>query len=246
MSMKTSFAKTVGAAGIALLALSGAAAAEDREFSWSVTATGTSDYIFRGMSLSDEDPVFQASIDGSYGIWYFGAWGSGLAGDNGPTEIDWYTGIKPVLGPVTFDFGIVYYTYFWGDDPGEADYVELKAGLEFSPVKNLTVKPVFWYVPDQDNAAEQVTIEGTLAYALPSVGIFTPTVSGLVGYTEAVDYTDPAGPFYGTSDGYTYWNAGLALSVEKFTFDFRYWDTDLDANGLADERFVFTASVTLP
>jgi hypothetical protein len=52
-------------------------------------------------------------------------------------------------------------------------------------------------------------------------------------------------------DSYTYWNAGVALSVEKFTFDFRYWDTDFSTgipsdDGLADERFVFTASVTLP
>ncbi len=50
---------------------------------------------------------------------------------------------------------------------------------------------------------------------------------------------------------YTYWNAGLALAVDKFTFDFRYWDTDLETglqplDGLADERFVFTAKVTLP
>jgi hypothetical protein len=48
------------------------------------------------------------------------------------------------------------------------------------------------------------------------------------------------------TDDYTYWNAGLALSVEKFTFDFRYWDTNIQDDGLADERFVFTASITLP
>ncbi|MBC7831271.1 MAG: hypothetical protein H7Y62_04540, partial [Hyphomicrobium sp.] len=58
----------------------------------------------------------------------------------------------------------------------------------------------------------------------------------------------------GTDDEYYYWNAGLALTVEKLTFDFRYWDTniggdafDICANaGLCDERFVFTAKVVLP
>ena len=121
--------------------------------------------------------------------------------------------------------------------------VEFKLGAEFSPVKNLTLKPVFWFTPDQDNYAETYTIEGTAAYELPAVGIFTPTISGLVGYTDA-DETD----FFGPSDNYTYWNVGLALAVEKFTFDFRYWDTDLDGglNGLADERFVGTVSITLP
>ena len=51
--------------------------------------------------------------------------------------------------------------------------------------------------------------------------MFTPTVGGLVGYTD----------FDGASDqfDYTYWNAGLALAVDNLTFDFRYWDTDADA-----------------
>lgn len=73
-------------------------------------------------------------------------------------------------------------------------------------------------------------------------------MSGLVGYTDGED----ANTFAAGKDSYTYWNAGLALSVEKFTFDFRYWDTDLNSVagdtffGLDDERFVFTASITLP
>jgi uncharacterized protein (TIGR02001 family) len=232
------------AGAAALACLTAPAAAEDREFEWSVTATGTSDYIFRGISLSGEDPVLQSSIDGSYGIWYFGAWGTDLS-DEGQVEIDFYTGIQPELGPVTFDLGVVYYAYFW-DDPSESNYVELKLGAEFSPVKNLTLKPVFWYTPDQDNYNETWTIEGTAAYEMPAVGIFTPTVSGLVGFSE--DLGD--GSSLGVND-YTYWNAGLALSVEKFTFDFRYWDTDYSSGVraddlLADERFVFTASITLP
>lgn len=237
-----STARNALTASAALLALSSPSFAEDRAFEWSVTGTGTSDYIFRGLSLNNEDPAFQASVDGSYGIFYAGVWGSMLEG-NGDVELDFYAGLKPALGPVTFDFGVVYYAYFWGD-PSGTNYVELKAGAEFSPISNLTLKPVFWYVPEQDNAEEQYSVEGTAAYELPQVGIFTPTISGLVGYTEATD--DPL--FYTTTDGYTYWNAGLALSVEKFTFDFRYWDTDLEeaAGFISDERFVFTASVTLP
>ena len=49
-----------------------------------------------------------------------------------------------------------------------------------------------------------------------------------------------------------YWNAGVALAVDKFTIDLRYWDTNFkdDATflspGLADERFVATVKVSLP
>jgi uncharacterized protein (TIGR02001 family) len=143
----------------------------------------------------------------------------------------------------------VYYVYPW-DNPSDTNYVEFKLGAEFSPITNLTLKPVFWYQPDQDNVTEVYTIEGTAAYELPTVGIFTPTVSALIGYADG----DDADTFGLGKDSYTYWNAGLALAVEKFTFDFRYWDTDLNSDptdpdgyfGLDDERFVFTASVTLP
>jgi len=245
--MTTSITKTVGAAGIALLALTGAASAEDRAFSWSVTLAGTSDYVFRGISFNEEKPAFQPAINVGYGILYAGVWGSNIAGDYGPFETDWYVGIKPVLGPVTFDFGVVYYTYFGG--VGDLDYTEFKAGASFSPVTNLTLGGVAWYTPDQSNYVETYSIEGTAAYTLPQVGIFTPTISGLFGYSEQSDAVSADADFttFGVED-YTYWNAGLALGVEKFTFDFRYWDTDIvdGGAGLADERFVFTASVTLP
>jgi uncharacterized protein (TIGR02001 family) len=251
MSMKSSIAKTVGAAGIALMALSGAAAAEDREFSWSMTAGGTSDYVFRGLSFNNEKPAAQGSVDMSYGILYAGVWGSNISGDFGPTEVDIYAGIKPVLGPVTFDFGIIYYWYPGGDDEnwgGELDYIELKAGGSISPVKNLTVGVYGWYSPDQSDGGETYAVEGNAAYVLPAVGIFTPTLGGAYGWQG----TEEPG-FLVVGDDYTYWNVGLALAVEKFTFDFRYWDTDIgeaDALagvfGLSDERFVFSAKVTLP
>jgi uncharacterized protein (TIGR02001 family) len=242
MSKSASFTKTLGAASIALMTLAGAASAEDREFAWSITLAGTSDYIFRGISTNGEDPAFQPAINASYGIFYAGAWGSNIVDPYGPWETDFYAGIKPTLGPVTFDLGAVYYAYFGSDD--DLDYYELKAGASWSPFTNFSLTPVFWYTPDQDNYAETWTVEGTAAYTLPAVGIFTPTVSGLVGYTESTDV--PA--FFLGEDDYTYWNAGLALAVEKFTFDFRYWDTSITDGGagLADERFVFTASVTLP
>jgi uncharacterized protein (TIGR02001 family) len=265
--MKASFAKSVGAASIALLTLSGAALADGygesvkdapapagREFSWSVTLGGTSDYIFRGLSLRNEDPAAQGSIDFSYGILYAGAWASNVGGLGAPAEIDWYAGIKPVLGPVTFDLGVIYYTYPSGDDISgpranhELDYVELKAGASGEIAKNLTIGVMGFYSPEQQGWGETYAVEGTAAYALPAVGIFTPTIGGTYGWQG----TEEVGVLV-NGDDYTYWNVGLALAVEKFTFDFRYWDTDISkadalpgAYGLSDDRFVFSAKVTLP
>jgi uncharacterized protein (TIGR02001 family) len=245
----------MGAAGAAVLALAATvapAAAEDREFGWSITVGATSDYVFRGLSLTNEDPAAQGSIDMSYGIFYAGAWASNVDGAGfEPWELDLYAGIKPVWGPVTFDFGVIGYLYPGASsvpgDPGLGEYVEFKAGASMEIVKSLTGGVTFFYTPDQENYSEGYTIEGTLAYAFQQVGIFAPTLSGAVGYTEA----DVPG-FFGPSDNYTYWNAGLTLGVEKFSMDFRYWDTNLDSTpgdaffGLDDERFVFSAKVVLP
>ena len=118
------FTRMAGATGIALIAMAGAAladgygegsskdapAAEGRKLSWSMTLGGTSDYVFRGLSLSDEKPAAQGSIDLSYGIFYAGVWGSnlddgltpGITDGVGPAEVDVYAGFKPVVGPVTF------------------------------------------------------------------------------------------------------------------------------------------------
>lgn len=88
------------------------------------------------------------------------------------------------------------------------------------------------------------------SYELPKVGVFDPSVSGVLGWqTGEVSDGFNAG---GTDDEYYYWNAGLTLAVENLSFDFRYWDTDLDAGGLCatdslcDERFVFSATVAIP
>ena len=246
----------LGAASVAALAFAASAApavAEDREFGWSITIGGTSDYIFRGLSLTQEDPAAQGSIDFSYGILYAGAWASNIdAGAFEPWELDLYVGVKPTLGPVTFDFAVLGYLYPAAD--ADLDYVELKAGASMEVIKSLTAGVNYFYVPDQSNSVEFHTVEGSLAYALPEFGIFSPTLSGGVGYATANDAAATAG----FVDDYVYYNAGISLTVEKFTMDFRYWDTDIsdsDAGGNgnffalednADERFVFTAKVTLP
>jgi hypothetical protein len=60
--------------------------------------------------------------------------------------------------------------------------------------------------------------------------MFSPSVSGLVGFLE----TD--GSFQLTD--YTYWNAGLTLGfMENWSADVRYWDTDVNNAGCAVNFF---------
>jgi uncharacterized protein (TIGR02001 family) len=261
MAVSRRVAALCGSAGVALIALSGTALAE--EFTWSASLTGTSEYVFRGISQTDEDPTIQGSINIGYGMFYAGAWASGLDWGAGTPdadlEVDWYAGIKPTwdsspLGAVTFDFGVIYYTYPGvADDAGELDYVEFKAAYSISSafIKGLTTGGAVYYSPEYSGEIGEVwTTESIASYALPKVWVFDPTISGLLGW-QTGDTAD--GYSIGGDDEYYYWNAGLTLTVEKLALDFRYWDTDADPGGLCgsdvfqcDERFVFSATVALP
>jgi len=267
-------AAVVGTAGAALAdgyggSVKDAPVAEGRKLDLSVTLGGTSDYIFRGISQTSENPAAQGSVDLTYGIFYAGIWATNVDFDDNPkanAEVDFYAGIRPTLGPgpfwgpVTFDFGVLYYAYPGADDlPGaELDYVELKAGytMESPWIKGLTTGTTFYWAPEYGGEVGEVfTLESAASYALPQVGIFNPSIGGAWG-TVYGDRNDGFTAGGGHKEDYDYWNAGLTLAVEKFSFDFRYWDTNIDvvtpgagacvSQGLCDERFVFTAKVTLP
>src|SRR3954451_18632706 len=82
----------------------------------------TTDYVFRGISQTKEGPAIQGGYDLTCGIFYAGVWasnldwgGTGLFGLPGNAvaniEMDWYLGIKPVTGRITWDLGVIYYSY---------------------------------------------------------------------------------------------------------------------------------------
>ena len=77
------------------------------------------------------------------------------------------------------------------------------------------------------------------SHALPKVGMFTPTVSALYGYSDFQDFGFLS---------YGYWNAGVSLGfLDKWSLDLRYWDSDnsgFAAGPLGDERFVATLKYT--
>src|SRR5436853_6761696 len=103
-------------AAVGSLALAGAAQAEDaRPLGLVFNAGGATDYIFRGVSQTNNQPEVFAGADVTLGkIGYAGTWVSNVdfspfAGgpDSADTEYDLYAGVKPTLGPVTFDFGAI-------------------------------------------------------------------------------------------------------------------------------------------
>jgi len=245
-----------------------AAPEEGRKFTYSFNIAGTSDYVFRGFSQTDRDPTIQGGFDIGYGIFYAGGWASGLDfggeadgfGGDAQIEIDWYAGITPSwnspFGKMDLDFGVIYYTYPGASDAvTELDYVELKAGYSWSILHpNLTTGTTVYWSPDYTAETGSVwTVESSASYAFHSIRGITPTISGLLGWQTGDDLGWQA-TFANGDDDYYYWNAGLELGIEKITFDFRYWDTNVsNAGGFCDgplfqcnETFVFTVKVEVP
>ncbi len=273
-----------GAASVGLLALVGPAAAdgeetysappppadEGRKFTYSFNLAGTSDYVFRGISQTDNDPTIQGGFDLGYGILYAGGWASGLdfggppsqgVGLDAQTEVDWYGGIKPTwnspLGAMNLDFGAIYYTYPGADDNlAELNYVELKAGYSWSVLHpSLTTGTTVYWSPDYFAETGSVwTIETFAAWTLPKFYVFSPVLNGLIGWQKGNAKDGYFVNVNGTDDEYYYWNAGLAASVDNITFDLRYWDTNIGGDAanicafanLCDQRFVFSAKVAVP
>ena len=270
----------VGAAAVALAISTGAgwaqgAAKPDLQITGSVA--GATNYVFRGFSQSAQNPVVQASVDVSYKLFYIGAWGSGIdyGRDPGITwgrdiahkEIDYYAGVKPVLGPVTFDLGIIYDSYPGALDGHGAtvyrtiDYYEFKAGASMTAWKDATVGATAFYSPGYTNNTGPVTtLEGAFSQVLPKVGPIVPTFGATLGYQTGSDTRYRRLYANNAADNILYWNAGLTLGFgDRLSLDIRYWDTNIKDNNLAgggsanfctgatfrcDDRIVATAKVT--
>jgi len=203
----------LGAALAAALAVP--AQAQDKKLSLSATTVFTTDYIFRGVSNSHRNPAVQPEFDLTYGMFYAGIWGSNTNASPDNVEIDYYAGITPKWGPITFNIAGLYYSF-----PGATslDYFELKTGASYTKGA-WTLGVVNYWSPDNFGlGTESDAIEGALGYTFSGkiFNFFTPSVSGLIGFQG----------YESVLHDYTYWNAGLTLGfMEHWSVDVRYWDT---------------------
>lgn len=178
----------------------------------------TTDYVSRGISNSDSGPAIQGYVEPSYGIFYANVWSSNVdygVGYSG-AEIDVGAGIRPVLGPVTFDFGYVH--YFFAPEDVSPDYGELFAKATYEIDGKATLASAAYFAPDYSQTGHNGTyVEGKVSVPLPH----DFSISGGAGY----QFFDDADAF----EQFT-WNAGLSYDWKALTFDVRYWDTDLPSS----------------
>ena len=196
---------------------------------WTVSGyvQGTNDYIFRGMSQTRRDPAIQGGADIGYGWFYAGTFMSNVDFKGGgvydaKAEFDLYAGIKPKVGDVTLDIGLITYNYYYTDKAGgDPTYQELKAGASVTVLKDLTLGGTFYWSPDYfGQVGQTITVEGTASKPIAKIQDVELSVSGTIGHLS-----------FGRADplniDYTYGNLGLTATYKSISLDARWWDTDL-------------------
>ncbi len=106
----------------------------------STTITGTSDYIFDGISQTQGDPALQVSLDYSHESGaYAGIWTSNVeyAGPDEDQEVDYYVGYYRENGDFNYDISWLRYTYIGITDANNFDYNEVSLRLGY---KNTAVQ----------------------------------------------------------------------------------------------------------
>lgn len=224
---------TVATLLCASLAVAGEASAQ---VSGSVTLTNN--YLFRGVTQTNENPALQAGITWNHDSgFYAGGWGSSISwlSDSDPAvsssvELDGFVGYAGSFGEsdLGFDVGANYYWYP-GDFPSgynSPNTLELYAGVTY---KVLSAK--YWYsttdlfgIPDSDGSSN-LDVAANWEF-VPGL-----TLNAAVGKQWVNNYGDL---------DYSFWKLGVTKSFESgFSIAAAWNDTDID--GL-DEAFTVSIS----
>lgn len=210
-------------------------------FAQEVTVSGNvamaTDYTFRGVSQTDENPAIQGGLDATFGDsgFYLGTWASNInfGTGGGNLELDVYGGYKFALGPVAMDVGVIGYYYPGAsDDLAELDYYEAFAKPSIALTDQFTLGGAIYWSPEftgESGDGLYYEVNGAFA-ASPELSF-----SGAVGMQQV----DTDG-FFAGEDEYMTWNVGGTYTAMGLGFDLRYVATDVDDVSIYDDRVVFT------
>lgn len=213
--------KLIGAVIAAGATVAGVGIANAGEVSANIAFT--SDYVFRGVSLSGEDPAVQGGVDWTSDQFYVGTWGSSLGSAGTSMELDLYAGWTPSTGPVSWDLGLVGYFYPGADDNGaEFDYYEGKLAATINPVEPLTLGAAIYYSPENfGETGNALYYEVNGEYAFNEMW----KVTGAIGQQSIDDVDGPGGA--NIDDDYMTWNVGATVALHGFEVDLRYTEADI-------------------
>ena len=229
----------------------GASAAEPSPGDWlpgtfSGSVDFTSNYMYRGITLTDNDPAIQGTLEyaletGVLGTSvYLGTFGSNtkLAGETetAHVEIDALFGIRGDIGEtgLSWDLGGVYYAYPGVTRRDNFNYWEIPLILTYEATDWLEVEVANYYTPEyQFNTGTANYTSALLTFTIPNAYVGLKAFGG-TGY----QYVDK-------STSGTDWTIGTTVSIKGLDFTVAYVDTNYHArecggNNQCDAKAIFT------
>lgn len=228
-TLRASLLLSLGLAATPVFAAEEPAAAPDYTLTGNMTLA--SDYVFRGVSQTQNQPAIQGGVDFGMNGFYLGMWASNVAWvndsgfkTNSSLETDFYGGYKGSFGgDFGYDLGVVTYYYPGDKIAGIAtpDTTEIYAGVSWKTLSlkyNYTVSDNFVGWKDYAN-----DLESQGSYYIDLSGTYDLGdgwgVLGHVGYQDVKNYSDAS---------YTDWKLGVTKDVGFGVFALAYTDTNAD------------------
>jgi uncharacterized protein (TIGR02001 family) len=192
-------------------------------FDINASASITSDYNYRGYTLSDHRPSASTNFEATYNIFFAGM---NAASVQMPMlsqfQMTDYAGIRPVFGKLTVETGIGYFSY--PGSPIDVSYPEYYIAPTYALTSNLTIGANVYYAPDYSRTGAwenynsitgKYTFDSGLAMSgeLGRQSFSTTRATALAAAIKLPDYT--------------YWNFGFSYTYKVMTFDLRYFATTL-------------------
>lgn len=205
------------------------------ELSGSVTVT--SEYIYRGLALSDGDPALQAGLDYAHDSGLFaGAWGSTIdlrsPASERDYELDFYAGYHHEFqAPFTATATLLRYTYPGREGLHDYDYTEFLLSASF--LEHYAIE--FGYTDDLYGYGVS-SHHWELQFEWPFANAWV--ASAALGRNDLSDFGGP--PYY-------YWNVGGSARYSRLIVDVRWFDNETAygflAGASAGSRLVLSLSV---
>lgn len=265
------FRKTLGLLGaLLLLGYSGIGSAHEEDAdNWGGSFGISSNFMYRGISFSNDDYTSFGSFDWSNGNWFAGIYGIALVDQDGSgydTEIDYYFGYASSAGKLDWFIQPIFYEYkdctgprvgqfFFGQGSLRCDFMEVWFDATYPIGDYVTLHGWYAYTPDfefESGTGHYGWLDINLA--LGDSGISLNLGAGHQ-EIEGGKYSDVFGAAFGAGDyGWHYVNYiyGLNASWAGFDFDLSYHDTDSDGPNdslrnytvaeFTDDELVFTVS----
>lgn len=221
ISLKTAL-RTLALCAPVALPLHGLAQDAAGNFTLTGSATGISQYRLRGVSVSDEKPALQASLNVAHKSgFYAGLWASSLDGfgtyGGADVELDVIAGYTTAVASATVDGGLVLYTF-----PGTRGhtYTELFGSVSHA-IGPVNAKLGVYYAPKRRSIGDADHVYPFADFAWPLEG--TPvTLKAHLGYT-----TGTGSVYAGPRGHYLDYSVGADLAWRALTFNLSYVGTDI-------------------